>query len=87
MVGETVRGKLTSPGFERLQGAVGVKEPNSFGRPWLSTLQVLERVGLVRRVRKGRETLLEFDVTPIETMTQYLEEAHYDSAPSTFSEP
>ena len=36
-------------------------------------LQVLERVGLVRSVRRGRETLFEFDATPIETMTQYLE--------------
>ncbi len=36
-------------------------------------LQVLERVGLVRSIRKGRETLFEFDATPIETMTQYLD--------------
>ncbi len=36
-------------------------------------LQILERVGLVRSVRKGRETLFEFDATPIETMTQYLD--------------
>jgi len=36
-------------------------------------LQVLENVGLVKSVRKGRETLFEFDATPIETMTQYLE--------------
>ncbi len=36
-------------------------------------LQILERVGLVRSVRKGRETLFEFDATPIESMTQYLE--------------
>jgi DNA-binding transcriptional ArsR family regulator len=36
-------------------------------------LQVLERVGLVRSVRKGRETLFEFDATKIETMTQYLD--------------
>lgn len=36
-------------------------------------LQVLQRVGLVRSVRKGRETLFEFDATPIETMTQYLD--------------
>ncbi len=36
-------------------------------------LQILERVGLVRSVRKGRETLFEFDAAPIETMTQYLE--------------
>ena len=36
-------------------------------------LQVLERVGLVRSVRKGRETLFEFDAAPIETMTQYLD--------------
>jgi DNA-binding transcriptional ArsR family regulator len=36
-------------------------------------LQVLERAGLVRSVRKGRETLFEFDATPIETMTQYLD--------------
>jgi DNA-binding transcriptional ArsR family regulator len=36
-------------------------------------LKILERVGLVRSVRKGRETLFEFDATPIETMTQYLD--------------
>ena len=36
-------------------------------------LQVLERAGLVRSARKGRETVFEFDATPIETMTQYLE--------------
>jgi DNA-binding transcriptional ArsR family regulator len=36
-------------------------------------LQVLEDVGLVKSVRKGRETLFEFDDTPIETMTEYLE--------------
>lgn len=36
-------------------------------------LQILERVGLVRSIRKGRETLYEFDAAPIETMTQYLE--------------
>jgi DNA-binding transcriptional ArsR family regulator len=36
-------------------------------------LQVLERVGLVKSLRKGRETLFEFDATPIETLTQYLE--------------
>jgi DNA-binding transcriptional ArsR family regulator len=36
-------------------------------------LQVLERVGLVRSIRKGRETLFEFDAAPIETMTQYLD--------------
>jgi len=36
-------------------------------------LQILERVGLVRSVRKGRETLFEFDATPIQTMTQYLD--------------
>lgn len=36
-------------------------------------LQVLERVGLVRSARQGRETLFEFDATPIETMTQYLD--------------
>jgi len=36
-------------------------------------LQVLEQVGLVRSVRKGRETLFEFDAAPIETMTQYLD--------------
>jgi DNA-binding transcriptional ArsR family regulator len=36
-------------------------------------LKVLERVGLVRSVRKGRETLFEFDAAPIETMTQYLD--------------
>jgi DNA-binding transcriptional ArsR family regulator len=35
-------------------------------------LQVLERAGLVRSVRKGRETLFAFDAAPIETMTQYL---------------
>ena len=31
-------------------------------------LQVLENVGFVKSVRKGRETLFEFDATPIETM-------------------
>lgn len=36
-------------------------------------LQILERVGLVRSVRKGRETHFEFDAAPIETMTQYLD--------------
>jgi DNA-binding transcriptional ArsR family regulator len=36
-------------------------------------LQILERVGLVRSIRKGRETLFEFDAAPIETMTQYLD--------------
>ena len=36
-------------------------------------LQVLEHVGLVKSSRQGRETLFEFDATPIETMTQYLE--------------
>ncbi len=36
-------------------------------------LQVLERVGLVKSLRKGRETLFEFDATPIETLTQYLD--------------
>jgi DNA-binding transcriptional ArsR family regulator len=36
-------------------------------------LQILEKVGLVRSFRKGRETLFEFDATPIETMTQYLD--------------
>ncbi len=36
-------------------------------------LKVLERVGLVHRIHKGRETLFEFDATPIETMTQYLD--------------
>jgi DNA-binding transcriptional ArsR family regulator len=36
-------------------------------------LQVLENVGLVKSTRKGRETLYEFDATPIETMTQYLD--------------
>jgi hypothetical protein len=36
-------------------------------------LQILKKVGLVRSVRKGRETLFEFDATPIETMTQYLD--------------
>ncbi|MEP6896066.1 MAG: metalloregulator ArsR/SmtB family transcription factor [Chloroflexota bacterium] len=36
-------------------------------------LQVLERAGLVKSVRKGRETLFEFDAAPIETMTQYLD--------------
>lgn len=37
-------------------------------------LQVLQKVGLVRCVRQGRETLFEFDAAPIETMTQYLEQ-------------
>ena len=36
-------------------------------------LQVLQKVGLVRSLHKGRETLFEFDATPIETMTQYLD--------------
>jgi DNA-binding transcriptional ArsR family regulator len=36
-------------------------------------LKILERVGLVRSVRKGRETLFKFDATPIETMAQYLD--------------
>ena len=36
-------------------------------------LQILEKVGLVKSARKGRETLFEFDAAPIETMTQYLE--------------
>ena len=36
-------------------------------------LQVLERVGLVKSVRRGRETLFEFDATPIQTMNQYLD--------------
>ena len=36
-------------------------------------LQILERVGLVRRTHQGRETLFEFDAAPIETMTQYLD--------------
>ena len=36
-------------------------------------LQVLENVGLVKSARQGRETLFEFDATPIETMTQYLD--------------
>jgi DNA-binding transcriptional ArsR family regulator len=36
-------------------------------------LQILERAGLARSARKGRETLFEFDATPVETMTQYLD--------------
>ena len=36
-------------------------------------LRILERAGLVRSARKGRETLFEFDSTQIETMTQYLD--------------
>ncbi len=36
-------------------------------------LQILERVGLVRSIRKGRETLFEFDARPIETMSEYLD--------------
>lgn len=36
-------------------------------------LQILERVGLVRSMRQGRETLFEFDAAPIETMTEYLD--------------
>jgi DNA-binding transcriptional ArsR family regulator len=36
-------------------------------------LRVLQEAGLVRSLRKGRETLFEFDATPIETMTQYLD--------------
>ncbi len=35
-------------------------------------LQTLEKVGLVKSIHKGRETLFEFDSTPIETMAQYL---------------
>ncbi len=38
-------------------------------------LRVLERAGLVRSARVGRETLFEFDATPIGTMTQYLDMA------------
>ena len=36
-------------------------------------LRILQKVGLVRSVRRGRETLFEFDGAPIETMTQYLD--------------
>ena len=36
-------------------------------------LNILKKVGLVSSVRKGRETLFEFDAAPIETMTQYLD--------------
>jgi DNA-binding transcriptional ArsR family regulator len=36
-------------------------------------LRVLEKVGLVRSLHKGRETLFAFDAAPIETVTQYLE--------------
>lgn len=36
-------------------------------------LHVLERVGLVRSAREGRQTLYELDATPIQTMTQYLD--------------
>jgi len=36
-------------------------------------LQILKKVGLVRSIRKGRETLFEFDAAPIETMTEYLD--------------
>ena len=37
-------------------------------------LHILEKVGPVRSIRKGRETLFEFDAAPIETMSQYLEQ-------------
>jgi DNA-binding transcriptional ArsR family regulator len=36
-------------------------------------LRVLERVGIVRSVRRGRETRFEFDPEPIAGMKQYLD--------------
>ncbi|MBK9924668.1 MAG: helix-turn-helix transcriptional regulator [Anaerolineales bacterium] len=36
-------------------------------------LHILKKAGLVHSIRKGRETLFEFDATPIETMTEYLD--------------
>jgi DNA-binding transcriptional ArsR family regulator len=36
-------------------------------------LATLEGAGLVRALRQGRETLYEFDATPISTMQEYLD--------------
>lgn len=36
-------------------------------------LRVLERVGIVRSVHKGRESLFEFDPQPIEGIREYLD--------------
>ena len=36
-------------------------------------LRVLERVGIVRCVRAGRESLFEFDPGPVREMSEYLE--------------
>ena len=36
-------------------------------------LRVLESVGIVHSVRAGRESLFEFDRTPLEEMRQYLD--------------
>ena len=36
-------------------------------------LRVLQRVGIVRSVHAGRESLFEFDPTPIEKMRKYLD--------------
>lgn len=36
-------------------------------------LRVLERVGIVRAVRSGRESLFEFDPQPIESIKNYLD--------------
>jgi DNA-binding transcriptional ArsR family regulator len=45
-------------------------------------LQVLERVGIVRCIRSGRETLFEFDPRPFADMKEYLEfvSAQWDGA-------
>src|SRR5580698_9245133 len=37
-------------------------------------LRTLERAGIVRGVRNGRESLFEFDPRPIDEMKQYLDE-------------
>jgi DNA-binding transcriptional ArsR family regulator len=45
-------------------------------------LRVLESVGIVHSIRKGRETHFEFDPQPIERMKQYLDfvSAQWDQA-------
>jgi DNA-binding transcriptional ArsR family regulator len=45
-------------------------------------LRVLEKVGIVRSVRRGRETRFEFDPEPIAEMKQYLDSvsAQWDRA-------
>jgi DNA-binding transcriptional ArsR family regulator len=45
-------------------------------------LRVLERAGMVRCVREGRESLFAFDPRPVEEMREYLEmvSAQWDSA-------